>query len=183
MLKVTTVENLKDLEAILRLQRANLKTNIDPQEMESQGFVTMQFSLPMLQGLHGLCPSVVIKNDEVVVAYALMVKLEGRKLYPSLESMFVNFEGMSWKGKPFYDYQFYIMGQICIDKDWRGKGLFGMLYHHHRELFSKDFDFVITEVSTSNTRSLRAHEKLGFQTVLLHKDELDEWAMVLWDWR
>jgi len=48
---------------------------------------------------------------------------------------------------------------------------------------AKDNDFVITEVSNDNHRSMRAHERIGFQTVSRHRDELDDWAVVLWDWR
>ena len=57
-----------------------------------------------------------------------------------------------------------------------------MLYGHHKKLFEKAYDFVITEISTSNTRSLRAHEKIGFKIIYTYKDVLDEWNVVLWDW-
>jgi L-amino acid N-acyltransferase YncA len=179
----TTTRSTADLQGILDLQKANLKTNISAEEKKEQGFVTMHFNMGMLEKFTGMYPSVIVKDDSRVVGYALMVPLEARSFYPNIESMFVNFDGLKWKGRLLYDYRFYIMGQVCIDKSWRGKGILQDMYQKHRELFSKDFDFMITEVSISNTRSMRAHEKIGFQVIHHHSDEMDDWAMVLWDWR
>jgi RimJ/RimL family protein N-acetyltransferase len=36
----------------------------------------------------------------------------------------------------------------------------------------------VTEVSTSNTRSLRAHARVGFEVVTTYRDATDEWAVV-----
>ena len=74
------------------------------------------------------------------------------------------------------------MGQICVGKDYRGQGVFRQLYLAHRERLSQDFDYCITEVSTSNIRSMRAHQNIGFQVLHTFTDELDEWNIVLWDW-
>jgi L-amino acid N-acyltransferase YncA len=75
------------------------------------------------------------------------------------------------------------MGQICVDKAYRGKGVFELLYQKHREIFEKSYDFIVTEISTRNTRSLRAHEKVGFKTIHTYRDSMDEWNVVVWDWR
>ena len=183
MLEAGLVKSDHDLETILHLQKQNLKTNITAEEKSSQGFVTMQHNLKLLQDFHRLSPSIVVRNGHEVVGYALVVPLAGRALHPSLEPMFANLSQIQWKGRPLYDYRFYIMGQVCVAKAWRGKGVFDTLYRAHREFMSKDNDFVITEVSTSNLRSMRAHERVGFQTVFRRRDELDDWAVVLWDWR
>jgi RimJ/RimL family protein N-acetyltransferase len=58
-----------------------------------------------------------------------------------------------------------------------------MLYQQHRQLLQHKYDFVITEIATRNTRSMRAHQRLGFTTIHIHRDALDEWAVVIWDWR
>ena len=71
------------------------------------------------------------------------------------------------------------MGQVCVDKDYRGKGLFDLLYQKHKEIYQDQYDFVITEVSTRNHRSIRAHQRAGFQTINTYCDELDEWAVVI----
>jgi GNAT superfamily N-acetyltransferase len=183
MITATTVTSIQELEQIIALQKKNLKQNITPEEKDSEGFVTMEFTIPMLQQLHALAPNVIIKDDDKIVAYAIVLLQEGRKAYPSLEPMFASFEKLTWKEKPLYDYKFYAMGQICIDKDYRGKGLFDMLYQKHKEIYKDQFDFIITEISTSNYRSLNAHKRAGFETITKFRDVMDEWAVVIWDWK
>jgi len=183
MLLSTTVKSSDELHQILLLQQRNLKQNISEKEIRLQGFVTMQFTLPMLQAMHELAPSVIIRDADKVIAYAIVLLKEGRHIYPSLEPMFINFKKISWQDKPLNSYKFYVMGQVCVVKEYRGKGVFDLLYQKHKEIYQSKFDFVITEISTANNRSLRAHERIGFKTIAKHRDELDEWDVVLWDWK
>lgn len=59
------------------------------------------------------------------------------------------------------------MAQICVDRNYSGKGLVNMLYQKHKEVYSFHYDFILTEISTSNYRSIKAHEKIGFQSITL----------------
>ena len=172
-----------ELQQILDLQKQNLKQFITSEEKQAQGFLTMQFTLPMLETLRALAPSVIIKHDDQVVAYAITLALEGRQAYPDLEPMFVNFEKLQWKGRSLYDYKFYVMGQICVAKEHRSKGLFDQLYQHHKTVYSPQYDFIITEISTSNHRSIQAHKRAGFQTIATYEDIMDNWNVVVWDWQ
>ena len=183
MIQATTVSTKYELQQILDLQKKNLKQHISPEEKDEQGFVTMPFTMNMLEKFHAIAPAVIIKDDNKVIAYAMVVLLEGRKSYPDLEPMFASFEKLTWQGKSLYDYEFYVMGQICIDKEYRSKGLFDMLYQKHKEIYQSRFDFIITEISTSNFRSLKAHKRVGFVTINTFTDPLDEWDVVVWDWR
>ena len=181
MLYSTHVHTVKELEEILSLQQQNLPKNISAEELRAQGFVTFQHDLETLQQFHQLAPSVIVRDDDKVVAYALTVVNEARHIFPPMESMFVLLETLQWKGQPFQNFRYYEMGQICVAKDYRGKGVFEMLYQQHKRSYSHKFELLVTKISTKNHRSLRAHEKVGFQTVVVEKDELDEWAVVAWD--
>lgn len=171
-----------DLEQILLLQRKNLAGNIDEAEMQSQGFVTLRHDLDILEKMHRLAPSVIIKDNNRVIGYALTMLGECRSLIPDLEPMFALFDQLQWNNQPLNNYRFYVMGQICIDKAYRGQGLFEKLYQHHKETYRQRFDLIITEISARNYRSLRAHERVGFTTIHVHHDKLDEWNVVGWDW-
>lgn len=181
MLRATITRTTEELQQILRLQQENLQQNIDEGEMRSQGFVTLRHDLVILDQMHRMAPSVIIKDDDQVVAYALTMLKECRQLIPDLESMFALFEKLNWKNKPLNDYRFYVMGQICVAKAYRGQGLFEQLYKHHKEIYQPQFDLFLTEVATRNTRSLRAHEKVGFKIIHTYHDALDEWAVLAWD--
>ena len=102
---------------------------------------------------------------------------------PDLQEMFQNLEEVYYKNSPLASFHFYCMGQICIAKEYRGKGLVNALYQKHKELYGREYDFILTEISTRNYRSLKAHQKIGFETIHTHRDTLDEWAVVVWDWQ
>ena len=182
MLYPTLVSTTEELKQILQLQTENLLENIDVTEMQSQGFVTLHHDLTTLEQMHRLAPGVIIKENDKVVAYALTMLQECRQLMPDLEPMFALFDKLSWKNKPLTSYRFYVMGQVCIAKQYRGQGLFEQLYEHHKKVYQSQFNLFVTEISTRNHRSLRAHEKVGFKPVYTHRDSLDEWAVVAWDW-
>ena len=182
MINSDTVSSIDELQQILRLQQINLTQNISSKEKSEQGFVTMIYTLETLQSLHQLAPSVIIKDDDKVIAYALVFLKEGRQIYPGFEPMFTNFEKLSWKGSPLNNYKFYVMGQICVAKEYRGKGMVELLYQKHKELFQDKFDFIVTEISTNNLRSIKAHHAVGFKTINIHTDHKGEWEVVLWDW-
>ena len=183
MLNSTIVTTKDELLQILHLQEQNLPRNIDDTEMQSQGFVTFKHSLEVLQQFHALAPSVIVKDEDKVIAYALTVVNEARYIFPPMESMFALLDTLQWNNEPFHHYRYYEMGQICVAKEYRGKGVVEMLYQKHKEAYSHQYDLLITQISTKNFRSLKAHQHIGFQTIAVQKDELDEWAVVLWDWR
>jgi RimJ/RimL family protein N-acetyltransferase len=70
-----------------------------------------------------------------------------------------------------------------VAKEYRSQGLFDLLYQQHRAFFQHKYDFVLTEIATRNTRSMRAHQRVGFQQLALLRDSLDEWSVVTWDWQ
>jgi len=182
MLYPTLTSTTDELQQILHLQQQNLRQHIDEVEMKSQGFVTLHHDLWVLQQMHELAPTVIIKDNDQVVAYALTMLKECRQLIPDLESMFALLDQLSWNNKPLNDYRFYVMGQVCVARPYRGQGLFDELFRHHKKIYQSQFDLFITEIATRNTRSVRAHERVGFKTIHSHRDELDEWVVVGWDW-
>ena len=165
-------ESDRDLEGILALQRASRAPTSD-------GFVTVQHTLAILQAMHALAPSVVARDDRGdVVGYALVMPRETRALIPILEPMFAMIERL-----PIATARWYVMGQIAVAPSHRGTGVFDAMYAEHRARYRDRFDVLITEIATRNTRSMRAHARVGFATIETYRDATDEWALVAWDWR
>jgi len=79
--------------------------------------------------------------------------------------------------------RYYVMGQICVAKAYRGQGVFDRLYAAHREHLRHRFDACVTEISVRNPRSLRAHARVGFEELERYRDAADEWVVVIWDLR
>jgi ribosomal protein S18 acetylase RimI-like enzyme len=183
MLQATTVDNKDELVQIHQLSQENLKQNLSPGEQAVEGFVTWLYSMDLLEKMHQLAPSIIVKDGDRVVGYALTTLRESRAFHPDLETLFHNLESVQYKGKPLSSYNFYCMGQICVAKEYRGQGIVNSLYQKHKEIYGGQFDFILTEISTRNPRSMKAHQKIGFQTIYTHMDEMDEWDVVVWDWK
>ncbi len=175
--EVGVVDSDRDLEGILALQVANRTPTKD-------GFVTVVHTLDILRAMHALAPSIVARGaDRSIVAYALVMPRATRELLPILEPMFALIDALppgSLCAVP--NPRWYVMGQVAVAEAYRGRGVFDALYEEHRTRYRETFDVVVTEVATRNTRSLRAHERVGFRTVKQYRDATDEWALIAWDW-
>ena len=183
MLYATEVTTDDELMQINKLNQKNLKLNVSQHDQEEQGFVTWLYPVTLLQQVHNLAPSIIVKDDDKVVGYALVTPVEAGSFHPDLQTMISNLETIIYKNKPLSSYTYYIMGQVCIDKNYRGKGIFNMLFQKHKELYKEKYQLLVTEISTANYRSQKAHEKVGFTTIYNYSDALDEWNVVVWDWR
>jgi len=182
MLQARKVNTQTELQQILHLQQQNLRGSNDESVEKEQGFVTVIHNLPVLQQMHSFAPSIIVEDNGVLAGYALTMTKECSTLVPELFSLFSGLENLLYKEKPLTQYHFYVMGQVCVAANYRGKGVFDMLYQKHKEIFGNKYDFVITDIATRNTRSMRAHERVGFKKIKTYRDELDEWAVVIWDW-
>jgi len=174
---VGLIESDRDLEGVLALQRASRAPTQD-------GFVTVEHTLDILRAMHALAPSVVARDAHgAIVGYALVMPKETRVLLPILEPMFALIERLpAAELGPKANARWYVMGQIAVAPSHRGTGVFDALYAEHRARYQERFDLVITEVATRNTRSLRAHQRVGFRTVTTYRDATDEWALIAWSW-
>ncbi len=182
MLNATTVSLEDELLQIYHLSQKNLKQHLSVNEKNTEGFVSWSYPLDLLQLMNNMAPSIIVKDEDKVAGYALTTLKESAAFHPDLRGMIQHLQQVNYKNKSLLSYRFYCMGQICIDKDYRGKGVFNLLYQKHKEVYSRTYDMLITEISTSNLRSQKAHEKTGFKTIHTHTDEMDEWNIVVWDW-
>jgi ribosomal protein S18 acetylase RimI-like enzyme len=177
MIEARPVADDGELEQILDLQRRNLPRNLSADEIAGSGFVTVEHTLDVLRRMHALVPSIVAKNGTALAGYALVMPIECRSFIPVLEPMFQRLEALGMLQR-----RFYVMGQICVAADYRGQGVFDLLYRAHRERLHDRFDAVVTEVAVRNPRSLRAHRRIGFEELERYRDATDEWVLLIWRW-
>ncbi|WNG17576.1 GNAT family N-acetyltransferase [Cystobacter fuscus] len=178
-IRTCLVTRREELEQILQLQAANLRDHVSPAQAAREGFVTVAHTLDVLERMHARTPSVIAKAGERLAGYALVMPVEARTFVPVLEPMFQLLEKLSWRGRPLREYQYYVMGQVCVAEEYRGQGVFDALYREHRASYGARFDFTVTEVATRNTRSMRAHARVGFEHIETYRDATDEWAVIV----
>ena len=177
MIDVGPVQNDRELQQVLALQRENLARSLAPEQVARDGFVTVEHSLDVLKRMHAMAPSIIAKEGDALAGYALVMPVEARSFVAVLEPMFQRLESLG-----LFRERFYVMGQICVAPAWRGRGVFDLLYRAHRRQLSPSYDSVVTEVATRNARSMRAHARIGFVLIDRYRDATDEWALLRWDW-
>ncbi len=173
-----TASTDQDFQQILDLQSCNLPENISTQEAQSQGFVTINHDFDLLKRMNTPFSHIIAKEGTKVIGYTLVMMRSFAAEIPVLVPMFDRINGIEYGGKKLSDTSYFIMGQVCIGKLYRGKGVFAGLYGEMKKRMAKDFEFIITEVATRNTRSIQAHRKVGFETILKYRDG-EEWEVVL----
>lgn len=174
----------EDLRDILDLQRANLEAALSATEVRAQGFVTVAHTLEILEQMHALAASVIARApDGALAGYALTMLPACRGLLPVLAPMFALLDTLAIDGRPLRSSRFYVMGQICVARRFRGSGVVEALYHEHAARYRDRFDWIVTEVATRNERSLRAHARIGFREIARNRDAADEWSIIAWDLR
>lgn len=178
------LNNTKEtLQQILELQFKNLESQITLNELQKEGFVTVHHTMELLSSIGGNYGHMVAKANGNVVAYALVMLKEFGDSIPVLVPMFEKINTLQFKNNALLHTNYLVMGQVCVDKAFRGKGLFYELYIQMKLHLSHDFDYLITEVSTRNPRSIRAHAKLGFEAIHNYQADGEDWDIVLWDWK
>jgi|SRR6516225_5707616 hypothetical protein len=177
MVEAGPVGNERELQQILELQQANLARSLSPEQISEQGFVTVEHTLDLLRRMHAIAPSIVAREGESLAGYALVMPVECRSFIPMLEPMFARLEQLGMMRQ-----RFYVMGQICVAAPWRGQGVFDLLYRAHRKYLRTAYDLSVTEVAMRNTRSMRAHQRVGFEIIDRYRDATDEWALLRWNW-
>ena len=172
----------EDLERILELQSLNLKSNLTDTQKEKEGFVTVLHSYDDLKVMNDANPHTVVIHNGKLVGYALTMVPKFRNLIPILIPMFEMIDEELSKANREDSYV--IMGQVCIAEGHRGKGLFKQLYKAMKNYLSNQFDINITEVATSNIRSMRAHKNVGYEIMKIYSDSSGtEWALIEWNWK
>ena len=181
MIEFATVKSDAEILQILEIQSRNLPQRISETELKEQGFLTLQHDFDLLKRMTHPYPHIIAKSEDQVVGYALVMLSIFQNEFPILQSMFEQINQIIFRGEYLKDSRYFVMGQICIAKEFRSRGIFHGLYKEMKERMLGDFDYVITEVSKRNPRSMKAHLKVGFQNIKEFSADGEDWVILLLD--
>ena len=166
-----------ELYQILELQKQNLSNVLSPKAKQQEGFVTLQHDFDTLKKMNHACAHCIAKNDDKVIGYALSMLQDFKDDISLLVPMFNEINKAL--SNQLLDINYIAMGQICIDKNHRGKGVFRGLYSFMKQELQHDFDAIITEVDTKNTRSSNAHKAVGFELLKYYTFNNQMWEIII----
>lgn len=173
MVEFKRAETEKELDQILQLQQRNLPTSLSSEIKNTEGFVTVEHTFELLERMNDVCPHFIAVSNAKVIGYALSMHPKFGDEIPILRPMF------SEINKRYDGNDYIVMGQICIDTNFRRQGLFRKLYEHMLEGIRPDFDCIITEVDSKNTRSMEAHYAIGFKKIATYNSDGHSWDLIL----
>ena len=172
-----------ELIQIAALSMENMSSMIPDDLKEKEGYVTWPYSIEDLRVIHQITPSIVIKDDDKVIAYLIILVSEVREVYQPLKNILKLLGPSSYQDRLFEDYKYYILGQDCVQRDYRGRGLIKLLFDFQKKHLAPRYDLGVSAISVHNPLSQRIHEKLGAQVINVLSTEENTWNIVIWDWR
>ena len=174
-----------EIQSLLDLQKENLRTNLDEQTVENQGYVSFVYNPTIINRMRIDEPQIIARSESQVVGYALVATIGAMATIPAAVPMLDMIEQLSFRGKTCKEQKYYIVGQVCVKAGFRGQGILEGIYEGHREAFASRYDCAITEIATDNGRSLAAHKRIGFETIHTFFDAVNgkEWQVVAWDFK
>ncbi len=167
-------------EQILQLQQQNWLGAISQSQQVNEGFVFAKHTVPLLQKMSTYLPQVIALDGGKVIGYNLAMLASMREELPILIPMFDEFEKARYKGSPLKERKYFVGGQVCVDKAYRGQGLLKKLYHATRDRLADDYELCVTEIAVNNAISLKAHAKMGFEVIGDYHDGATHWNVVAW---
>lgn len=176
----TTAQSATDLADILALQAINLPGEISREEALEQGFLSIRHEPALLSAMNEPHPHVIARGEGGELAgYTLVMECRFREEVPLLVPFFALLDKLPRAGKPLSEWRYFVMGQVCVAKTFRGQGIFAGLYQHLRRRMAPHYDLIVTEISSRNTRSLKAHANVGFETLHTYTaPDGEEWVVV-----
>jgi ribosomal protein S18 acetylase RimI-like enzyme len=176
------VETEQEIIGLKQLQTNNLRRLIGEEEAMKEGFVTSEYALSLLQQMHEIHPSIIVKEGEEVVGYTIVTNKEVYGAHPELDHLFNTLDATEYKGALLKNSNYILIGQVCVAKSHRGQGWVPKMYDYYKSLHAKNYQYLVTDISQANKRSVRMHQKIGFETIGVIEQVGTGWDIVLWDW-
>lgn len=182
MVTIKRVSDGNEVLGIKELQTANLRSTLGDEESEKEGFVTAQYTVEFLEEMNQAEPSVIAKDGDRVVGYALVTTREIAQKHDLMRDLCDKINRHSFHGKDMSTFNYILVGQLCVAKSHRGLGLVQKMYDFYRKELSSKYPYCLTDVDERNPRSIKAHLKSGFEVLGTLHFGGNKWQIVIWDW-
>lgn len=149
---------ISDINGVIELQGKNLLANIPENEWEN-GFVTTPFTVGQIESIVTFNGLFVGESDKRIVAYAFAGSWEYFSQWAIFPFMVSRLAQLNFRTEVIAIENSFQYGPICIDKNYRGSGVFQKLFEAMRIAMSKQYPIGVTFINKINKRSFEAHTK------------------------
>lgn len=153
-----------DISGIEALQERYLHRSLTPEERKS-GFVTTPFTQEQIEDRIANKGLFVTEDKGEIVAYVYAGRWEFFEQWPIFPYMTSRFPYLKYKNYKLTTFDTFQYGPVCVDKKYRGKGVFNQTFEAMRLEWLKEFELSITFINAINDVSVKAHDKLGWKLI------------------
>jgi hypothetical protein len=146
----------EDYPAILRIQSANYIANL-AEEDRKEGFLSAEFTRDQVAAMAEDLGTMLAIVENNVAGFLGAFRNQFEHGSPVIEKMLESYDHVSFEGKSLTSYNSYIYGPVCIDRDYRRKGLLRGLYEAQKRDLAGQFDIGVAFVARNNRHSVQAH--------------------------
>jgi hypothetical protein len=146
----------RDYLEIVRLNRANLLANLAPQDRED-GFLSAIFTEQQVSAMAEDLGITVAVIEARVVGFLCAFRNDFDHGSPVVARMLASYGSMRFEGRLLSSFRSYVYGPVCIERDFRKRGLLRRLYEAQKQDLAGRFEIGVALVSRDNIHSLDAH--------------------------
>ena len=157
---------MEDIPKIEELQKRYHISFISAEEKKN-GFVTTLFTQDQLAELIERENGVSLACDgERIAGYAMAASWEFWRKWPLFEQMIADLPNIQYGDRQLTVENSYQYGPVCIDSDYRGKGVLQELFRYSARQMNARYPILITFINHVNQRSFAAHtKKVGLEVI------------------
>jgi hypothetical protein len=153
-----------DFEQLVDLQNRNLISILNESE-QLTGFLATAFTRQQFQEMdRELCISVCV-DAGMIRGYLCASTLEFNKNFIFPAAMIAHASHILYNKKPLLSYRCFVSSPVCIEREYRGGGVFKRLCKKLIEHIPEEYELAISLISMQNNRSLDASTAVGMQIV------------------
>ena len=131
---------------------------------------------------NGLVEKILVKEGDEVVGYTIVTNKGVYGEHPEVDHLFNTLDQTKYNEILLSEVNYIMIGQVCVGKSHRGQGWVPKMYEFYKSLHSKNYQYLVTDISQANKRSIKMHQKIGFETIGVIEQVGTGWDIVLWDW-
>ncbi len=148
-----------DIDGILALQRANLKNNLSESEQEQWGFLSVPSQESDFERYRREAVLVVAIQGGRVVGFENTMTIPHALQTPLFVTEVDAYKRIPYNGTTIFRLNPCIIGQLAVDREFRGHGVAVDLHNAVIERSRGRFGVLVSVVESTNARSLAFHER------------------------
>ncbi len=161
---ISRAANQSDIPGIRALQERYLHRSLSAEERKS-GFVTTPFTEEQIADRVENDGLFITEDKDQIIAYVFAGKWDFFERWPIFPYMTSRFPDLNYKNFEISTSATFQYGPVCVDKKYRGKGVFNETFETMRLEWLREFPLSITFINAINSVSVRAHTKLGWEEI------------------